>query len=173
MIWSLKFAALPSPSSRARRGTRNGVANNNWSRLYEKAYKILIVIWYRRFKELSCWGTHPHQKGDEPHLHGDSSGRAPALRTLPSLDLCVSSSVCSAVSFIMPFNKLVFVFPCVLWASLANSQPWGRGCRNLLYSLLVRSTEVEPGIWSGSGGGLVRLSLCLWDLMPAPGRLDS
>ena len=57
MIRSLKCAALTSPSSKARRVTRNGVFNNNWSRLYEKAYKILIVIWYTSWETLG-WKKH-------------------------------------------------------------------------------------------------------------------
>ena len=120
-------------------------------------------IWYRGFKELSCWGTHPHQKGDAPQLHGDSSGEVPALRILLRLGLCFSSSVYSAVSFILPFNKLVFVFPWVLWASLANSQPWGGGCRNLL-CIACWSEAQRLRLVSEVGVGVV-----LWDWAPTCG----
>ena len=47
-----------------------------------------------------------YQEGDAPQLHGDET---PVLRTLPDLDLCVSSSGCSSVSFIISFNKLINV----------------------------------------------------------------
>ena len=54
-------------------------------------------------------------------LHPDSTGtEAPVLGTLPDFTLCIPSSGCSSVSFIIPFNQLVNVFPWVPWVALAS-----------------------------------------------------
>ena len=48
-------------------------------------------------------------EGGTPQCH---RAEAPVLETFPDLILCVSSSGCSSVSFVITFNKLLKVSKC-------------------------------------------------------------
>ena len=98
-IRSLEFADL-CPISREGRGAGNGV--NSQSCLCDEA----------SIKIPKVWGLESFQVSENIHsgsvVHPSSTGsEAPALGTLPDLALCISSSGCSSVSFIISFNKLV------------------------------------------------------------------
>lgn len=102
-----KFQLHP-PFSREEKGAENGV--NNWSCLHEEtpikfqqygvqgAFSLVNTSHARTFMQPNSTGT-----------------EAPVLGTLPDLTLCIFSSGCSSVSFILSFNKLVhkckLVFP--------------------------------------------------------------
>ena len=93
----LEFSTPPpplAPFSREGRGLKMELMMNH-------ALKIPKAWGSRSFQ---VGEPSPYQEGAAPQLHGDDT---PVLRTLSDLAPYISSSGCSSVSFILPFNKLV------------------------------------------------------------------
>ena len=109
------FQPCPSFSWKGRKA-ENGV--NDWSCLHaEASIKVPKVQGLENFQVIKHIHTrrmtHPNSTGTE----------APVLRMLPDLTLCISSSSCSSVSFIVSFFLkfiYLFIFGCVGSSSLCE-----------------------------------------------------
>lgn len=91
---------------------RGGV--HNWSWLHEEA---AIKPQQCMVQRASGSAIHPHTEGDEPQVHRDRSS------CTRDLILCISSTGCSSLSFIIALNKLVNVLPWILRVTLENYGP--------------------------------------------------
>ena len=113
MIRSLGFSAY-APRPILQRGRVAGNGCNDWAWLHaEDCIKILKV---QGLESIRVGEASIYQEDDVSHSTGPE---APALRTLPDLVLCISLSGYSSHPLL--YNKLVNVFPWVLWAILANT----------------------------------------------------
>ena len=71
-----------------------------------------LIINHASIRIPTVWGSQSFQEDEHFHMErmthlNSTETEAPALGTLPNLDLCISLSSCLYVLFIVSFNKLV------------------------------------------------------------------